>query len=355
MTVYKNAVINGVVTDFGVENGKFAFVGKSEADGIDLGGREVIPGLIDIHSHGCVGYDVMDGNQHLDRMSRFYLQNGVTAWYPTTMSMAKQVIESVTAQLPHTSGAQALGYHLEGPFINVDYKGAQEQSAIEQANLSDLKNYHHLGLMTIAPEIEGGLAAIETAQIPVCLGHTAADYDLAVLAFEKGAVCLTHTFNAMKPLHHRNPGPVGAALTKNAYVQVICDGFHLHPAAVMMLYKAFGADRMILISDSMRATGLPDGEYDLGGQTTYVNNGTARLADGTLAGSTATLLTCVKRAMEFGIPKADAIRMATATPAAMMGLQKGKLAAGYDADFVVMDETFTPTHACVEGTFQSLL
>ena len=351
MIVYKNARINGQLTDFGVEQDKFAFFGKTEADGIDLGGKEVIPGLIDIHSHGCMGFDVMDGNQHLDQMSRFYLQNGVTAWYPTTMSMAKSVIESVTATLPATSGAQALGYHLEGPFINIDYKGAQEGSAIVNAKLSDLAGYKNLGLMTLAPEIEGGLDAIETADIPVCLGHTAADYDLAAAAFDKGAVCLTHTFNAMKPLHHRNPGPIGAALTKNAYVQVICDGFHLHPAVVQLLYKSFGADRMILISDSMRATGLPDGEYDLGGQTTHVKEGTARLADGTLAGSTATLLTCVKRAMEFGIPKADAVRMASATPAAMMKLPKGKLARDLDADFVVMDENFNPVAAAVGGKF----
>ncbi len=354
MTIYKNAVINGTVTDFGVENGVFAFFGKTEKDGIDLQGQEVIPGLIDIHTHGCMGFDVMDGNEHLDEMSRFYLQNGVTAWYPTTMSMAKEVVEQVTATLPQTTGAKALGYHLEGPFINPDYKGAQEESAIVNAKLQDLADYKNLGLMTVAPEIEGGLAAIEQSTIPVCLGHTAADYELATAAFQKGAVCLTHTFNAMKPLHHRNPGPIGAALTNNAYVQVICDGFHLHPAVVMMLYKTFGASRMILISDSMRATGLADGQYDLGGQTTYVKEGTARLADGTLAGSTATLLACVKKAVEFGIPKADAIRMASATPADMMGIRRGKLATGYPADFVVMNEQFTPVAAAVDGIFRQL-
>ncbi len=354
MTIYKNAVINGTVTDFGVENGLFAFFGKTEQEGIDLQGQEVIPGLIDIHSHGCMGFDVMDGNEHLDEMSRFYLQNGVTAWYPTTMSMAKEVIERVTATLPETTGAKALGYHLEGPLINPAYKGAQAEDAILAARFSHLSDYHHLGLITLAPELEGALQAIKESAIPVFLGHTAADYDLAFRAFEAGAVGLTHTFNAMKPLHHRNPGPVGAALTKDAYVQVICDGFHLHPAVVMMLYKAFGPQRMILISDSMRATGLTDGQYDLGGQTVFVKEGTARLADGTIAGSTATLLTCVKQAIRFGIPKEDAVQMASTTPATVMGLPKGKLAAGYDADFVVMDDSLNPLATCVEGNFHSL-
>ncbi len=354
MTVYKNARINGTLTDFGVEKGKFTFFGTSAKEGIDLMGQTVIPGLIDIHTHGCVGHDVMDGSAHLNEMSRFYLKNGVTAWYPTTMSMAKDTVAAVTANLPDTDGAKALGYHLEGPLINPAYKGAQAEEAITAARFEHLSHYHHLGLITLAPEIDGALQAIKDSSIPVFLGHTAADYDLAFRAFEAGAVGLTHTFNAMKPLHHRNPGPVGAALTKDAYVQVICDGFHLHPAVVMMLYKAFGPQRMILISDSMRATGLTDGEYDLGGQTVFVKEGTARLADGTIAGSTATLLTCVKQAIRFGIPQADAVTMASTTPAAVMGLSKGKLAAGYDADFVVTDDSLTPVAACVEGTYHIL-
>ncbi len=354
MKVYKNALINGVCTDFGVEDQVFAFFGKTQQPGIDLQGREVIPGLIDIHTHGCVGWDVMDGNHHLEEMSRFYLQNGVTAWAPTTMSMMKEQIMQVTGTLPKTSGAQALGYHLEGPLINPIYKGAQREDAIIAARLDDLSDYSNLLLITLAPELEEALEAIEKSSVPVFLGHTAADYDFAVKAFEAGAAGLTHTFNAMPPLHHRNPGPIGAALSQNAYVQVISDGLHLHPAVVMLLYKAFGPQRMILISDSMRATGLADGQYDLGGQTVTVKEGAARLADGTLAGSTATLLSCVKKAMAFGVPKNHAIQMASTTPADALGLKKGRLAAGYDADFVVMDQQFQPVAAAVQGNYQVL-
>ncbi len=355
MIVYKNAKINDRITDFGIVDGKFAFFHKTMREGIDLQGKEVIPGLIDIHSHGCMGFDVMDGSEHLEEMSRFYLKNGVTAWYPTTMSMAKDVIAKATAVLPETTGAKALGYHLEGPFINVDCKGAQAASAIENAVWSDLASYHNLGLITVAPEREGAMEMIENATVPVCLGHTAADYDVASAAFTAGAVCLTHTFNAMNGIHHRNPGPIGAAVAHDAYAQIISDGFHLHPSVVRMLCRAFGPEKAILISDSMRATGLEDGTYDLGGQAVTVQNGVARLADGTLAGSTATLLDCVKKAIEFGVPKQDAIAMASAAPAEMMGLNKGRLKPGYDADFVIMDEEFHPVAASLGGDLQILV
>ena len=156
----------------------------------------------------------------------------------------------------------------------------------------------------------------------------------------------------MPPLHHRNPGVIGAAIAKNIYVQVICDGIHIHPSVVMMLYKTFGPDRMILISDSMRATGLADGTYDLGGLNVTVAGGTARLADGTLAGSIATLNDCVKKAIEFGIPELDAYKMASETPAKLLGVDKGKLEIGYDADFIAVDQDNNVIKTVVNGILQ---
>ena len=354
MKIYKNAVINGATVDFGVENGRFAFVGPTDRPGEDLQGREVIPGLIDIHSHGCVGRDAMDGPAVLNEMSRFYLRNGVTAWYPTTMSAPADVLAAVTAQLPACDGAVPLGFHVEGPFIDPAHKGAQAEAPIRAARLADAALWHNVGLMTVAPEFPGVTEAISGWPFRVCLGHTGCDYETALAAFSAGAVCVTHLFNAMPALHHRAPGLIGAAVQAGAYVQVIADGLHLHPATVLLAYRLFGPDRMILISDSMRAAGLNDGVYDLGGQAVTVRAGKATLADGTLAGSTATVLACVKNCIAFGIPKADALRMATATPAAMMGLNKGTIAPGKDADFVVMDQTFTPVAAAVGGRFTRL-
>lgn len=354
MNIFKNAVINGVKTDFGVENGRFAFVEPTSLPGTDLQGREVTPGFIDIHTHGCLGHDTMDGPDAVKAMSRFYLQNGVTSFYPTTMSAPKEQLQAVTAMLPETEGAAPLGYHLEGPFLSVAYKGAQAKEPIEAAALSDLNTYGNIGLITVAPEFPAIQQMIEHCGVPVCLGHTGCDYDTAMQAFESGAKCVTHIFNAMTPLHHRQPGLIGAAVMQNAYVQVICDGIHLHPAIIQLLYRTFGPKRMILISDSMRATGLNDGAYELGGQAVTVKSGIARLADGTIAGSTATLLHCVKQAIKFGIPKQEALRMVTETPAAMLGLNKGKIQPGFDADFVVFSHDFTPCAAMVRGQFIKL-
>lgn len=351
MIHFHNALINGVLLDFGVEEGKFAYFRPADGvnGGMDLEGREVIPGLIDIHTHGCMGLDTMDGHEAIQQMSGFYAKNAVTCFYPTTMSEYQHKLTALTAALPKTTGAQPLGYHLEGPFIALSHKGAQAEGPIRDANLTHLETYGNLGLITVAPEFPGAIQAIQGAEIPVCLGHTGCDYSLAMTAFEAGAKCVTHMCNAMPPVHHRAPSLMGAALMSDAYIQVITDGLHLHTAMVQLLYRAFGSDRMILISDSMRATGLPDGKYDLGGQQVTVKDGVSRLAEGTIAGSTATLLSCVKQAVAMGIPKGEAVKMASYTPAQMMGLNKGELAVGKDADFAVMDETFTPLAAYRAG------
>lgn len=327
-----------------VRDGVIVEIGKSSAIGakiIDLEGARLLPGLVDIHTHGALGYDTMDNDaEGLAKMARFLRQNGVTSFYPTTMTMpADDIKNALTQSLPEGKDCAAvLGFHMEGPYISAKHKGAQKEEDIQKPSTVEFSKYENVKMLTIAPELDGSMDVIKYCAengIRVALGHTDADYDTAKKAFETGADCLTHTFNAMPPLHHRSPGPIGAALTENAYAQVICDGVHIHPAAIMALYRIFGAERMVLISDAMRATGMPDGEYMFGGQKIIVSNAVARTESGALAGSTTTLLGCVEKAIEFGISAADAYRMASRTPAELMGLKKGRIELGFDADFIV--------------------
>ena len=337
MTVFKNAKLFGETVDIEVSDGKITFIGKSDMAGIDLGGNDVFPGLVDIHSHGCVGSDTMDGDR-LGEMSLYEAKNGVTSWYPTTVTMDEETIKrAVNVPIGKTDGANILGFHLEGPYVSKKYKGAQNEEFIREPDICEFKRFDNIKVVTIAPEMPGAIEFIKNCGVKVSIGHTEADYDTAIEAIEAGASCLTHTFNAMPPLHHREPGVIGAAVEKNIYVEVISDGIHLHPSVVKMLYKIFGKERMILISDSMRATGMPDGEYDLGGQMMSVKSGVARTPEGSIAGSTTNLFGCVKKAIEFGIPRFDAYYMASATPSKFMGIEKGTLKTGADADFIVVD------------------
>lgn len=336
-TVFKNCVLDGEITDITVKDGVIAAVGKSEAEGIDVGGLDVYPGLVDIHCHGVIGFDTMDGDK-LEEMSEFLLGCGTTSWLPTTMSMDFDSIKKATDSKEIKKGANVLGFHMEGPYISKKYKGAMNEEYIKNPDMDEFKKFNNMAMVTIAPELPGSMEFIKNCDAVVTLGHTDCSYHEAIEAIENGARCLTHTFNAMPPLHHREPGLIGAAIDKNIYVQVISDGIHLHPAVVRMLYKLFGKERMILISDAMIATGLEDGEYEFGGQIMIVKDKIARTQTGALAGSTVTLMDCVKRAIEFGIPKEDAIYMATSTPSNLMKVKKGHIKPGYDADFIVLDK-----------------
>lgn len=324
-----------------------------EADAvIDAAGAYLFPGLIDVHSHGCLGMDVMDG-KGLDEMAKEYLRNGVTTWLPTTTTDAAANIRAAGKQPlneQRTDRARTPGFHYEGPFINQKYKGAQNPAYIQAPSLAEFEQYEHAALITVAPEMPGAIDFIREATSRgacVALGHTDCDYDTACAAFAAGAKCLTHTCNAMPPILHRAPGPIGAAMVCGAYAQVISDGVHLHPAMVLALYRMFGRKRMVLISDSVSACGMPDGSYTLGGLAVTVKNGEARIANGALAGSTTPLYECVKRAISFGIPARDAFAMASETPAEMLGLKKGKLRRGYAAEFVLCNEEYELQKALV--------
>ena len=347
--IYKNACIYGKTVDIEVLDGKISYVGKTDKEGFDLKNRKVFAGLTDIHSHGCMGFDTMDGN-FLEEMSIFMAENGVTSWLPTTMTMDMDTIKSVVnAKIPNSKGTEILGYHLEGPYISSKYKGAQNEKYIIPPHINEFEKLDNIKMVTIAPELENAFDFIETCGAVVSIGHTDCDYECAKEAIRLGAKCLTHTFNAMPPIHHRNPGPIGAAFDENIFVQVICDGIHIHPSIIRLVYKLFGAERMILISDSMRATGLSDGKYEFGGQKITVNNSVARTMDGAIAGSTSTLLNCVKKAIEFGIPENDAFKMASQTPCELLDIKKGKIDVGYDADFIVLDDNYNVIDTVIGG------
>ncbi len=347
--IYKNACINGKICDITVIDGKIVSLKKTNAGGIELYGQKVIPGLIDIHIHGSAGHDTMDGDA-VPYMSEYLAANGVTAFMPTTMTMPMEDIKkAVCAPLDGIKGAQVLGYHLEGPYIAMSRRGAQNAAHIRKPDINDIADLPNVRMVTVAPETEGAKEFTQKFKGVVSLGHTDADYACTLDIIEAGANCLTHTFNAMTPLLHREPGPIGAAIEKNIFVQVICDGVHIHKNVIQLLYRTFGKNRMVLISDSISATGMPDGLYMLGDQQIKVHGIHADLLDGTVAGSASNLMNDVKTAIAFGIPESDAIYMASRTPAMLMNENKGLLHVGFDADFVAVDEEFNVLRTVVKG------
>lgn len=346
-TVFKNIFINGEICDMETKDGKITFIGESDKQGKDFLGMRVFPGLVDIHTHGIGGIDTMDAD--FSKMPLLYAKHGTTTFYPTTTTESHEsLVKVLTAELCD-NGAKIPGVHLEGPYINDKYIGAQNINEVRNPDINEFKGFDRAKIITLAPELDGAIDFIKETDMVVCFAHTAADYDTAYKASKAGAKCLSHTFNAMPPLHHREPAVIGAAFDTDMYVQVICDGKHLHPAIIRILYKMFGPDRMILISDSMRATLLSDGEYMLGGVEVIVKDSTARTKSGALAGSTSTLFDCVMCAVEFGIDINDAFKMASETPAKMLNLNCGKLDVGYDCDFIVLNNDNTINTVVING------
>ena len=318
---------------------------------VDARGLYVLPGLIDIHTHGCAGFDFCDGSrQGIDTMAAYLAQQGVTSFLGTTMALPGPELEEIVrlggeaatsdeagsdrsdpvrpqareATADRRGGstvpdirASLRGIYMEGPFFNKGKKGAHVEQNIIGPDLELFDRLqeasgHTIRILAIAPELPGAMALIErlAPSMTISLAHTAAGYDDAIKAFDAGASQLTHIFNAMPGLHHREPGVIGAAMDAKAAAELICDGFHIHPAVVRAVFRMFGPERVILISDSMRACGLENGLYDLGGQQVRLTNGKATLADGTLAGSASSLLQCLRNAVAYGIRLPDAVRAA---------------------------------------------
>ena len=319
---------------------------------IDATGMWVIPGLVDIHVHGSYGHDTMDATpEALHEMARFFASHGVTSFLPTTVSTASEAITAAIDNISTTEqpsdGAHFLGVHLEGPYLNMEFRGAQPPEHIRNPDPEEYLPWlanNKVRLITLAPEIEGALSLIDrgVAQgIQFAVGHSGASYEEMLAATDHGLRQATHTFNGMLGIHHRKPGTAGAVLTDDRiYAQVIADGVHLHPAIVKLLVRSKTPSRTILITDAMRATGLTDGEYDLGGHVITVKDGVARIETGSLAGSTLTMDMALRNVIDFaGLSLSEAIPMATSVPAEAMGIkgEKGVLAPGADADVVILD------------------
>ncbi|MDO4491104.1 MAG: N-acetylglucosamine-6-phosphate deacetylase [Lachnospiraceae bacterium] len=346
----------------------------SQARVLDAQGLYAIPGLVDIHIHGAAGCDVCDGTaEAIERIAAYEAAHGITSMCLTTMTLPKEKLLTVmraareynAQQLSAASGAQSrkwgdkpdsearaklLGIHLEGPFISGNRVGAQNPDFVCSAEGEWFEELQReaggwICLLTLAPEQGTNMDFIReyASRVHISLGHTDCSYDIAKEAFEGGADHLTHLFNAMPGLHHRIPGPIAAAVEAGAYGELIGDGVHIHPAMVRLAWKLFGAEKMILISDSMRACGLEDGIYELGGQPVELCGNRAVLAEQpeVLAGSVTNLYDCMKQAVRtMGIPLVDAVRAATWNPARAIGVDHrvGSLLPGREADVLLMDE-----------------
>lgn len=376
--LYKNANVflleqGFVFCDFEVEDGVFTGIypggtenrNKEEGTTVDLQGLDVIPGLIDIHTHGNSGADFSDGDyEGLVQMARYLAANGTTSFAPASMTLPYEVLDEAyrTAKKfvdDQPDGcAELRGINMEGPFFSEKKKGAQNAAYLRNPDYEAFRKLYDacnglIRIVDLAPELKGAVDfARQAAELcTVSVAHTDASYDEALAVYQAGATHLTHLYNAMPGIHHRKPGVIGAASENEAvYAELICDGQHVHPSAVRMAFKLFPG-RICLISDALRCCGMPDGQYMLGGQEVFLQDGIARLADGTIAGSAATLWQCLQNAVRFGIPKEEAIRSATWNPARQIGCEEsaGSIAVGKQADFIICDAEMNQRAVYLKG------
>lgn len=352
---------------FWVEDGKFAQImdGVPGEEGVDLAGAYVIPGLIDVHNHGNSGADFSDGDyEGLVSMARYLGQNGITSFAPASMTLPYEVLEkafATAAKLREEKPegcSRIMGIQMEGPFFSEKKKGAQNGAYLKNPDFAAFKKLFDGcgGLVTIAdlaPELPGSVEFTQEASkiCTVSVAHTDASYEDAKAAFDAGATHLTHLFNAMPSIHHRKPGVIGAASeNENVQAELICDGLHVHPSSVRMAFRLFPG-RICLVSDALRCCGMPDGEYELGGQQIFLRGAIAKLEDGTIAGAATNLYQGMLNAVAFGISKEEAILSATLHPAKALGCEEevGSIAPGKRADFVICDENLARKQVFIAG------
>lgn len=358
---------NGLVFD---ENGRFVEKDLYIANGrivaslaevtdtkvVDATNLKVIPGLVDIHSHGALGHDTSQGNiDGLKQILQYEKQHGITSYCPTSMTLPIPQLQAIFScvanvhKMQYAQGARILGINMEGPFLDEKKKGAHVAKYIlpPTADVWELCQEAAEGmirLVTLAPNVDGAKEFIERFhnQVHISLGHTSASYEIAKEAFRLGADHVTHLYNAMSSMGHREPGIIPAAVEENCMVELISDGIHVHPAMVRNTFRMFGAERIVLISDSLMAAGMEDGVYQMGGMEVTLKNKKVTLADGTIAGSAMNLFDGMKQAMAFGVSEEDAILAATYNPAKSIGMEHlvGVLAPGRYADILLVNDDY---------------
>ena len=350
--------------DFEFENEKFKSFGNFPSDAsddcINIKDKYIIPGLTDIHTHGAMNADSCDGKiESINTFAKYMMENGITQFVPTTMTFSENILSGIFACLGayDNSYAKLVGIHMEGPFIAESKIGAQNPKYISKANAEMTKRLDNLSggllkIISIAPETEGAMEFARELKDDyiISIAHTDCDYDTAIEAFDNGFSHLTHMFNAMNGIHHRAPGPIIAAYERAKYIELIADGVHVYPPVVRMVFDLMG-DKIILVSDSMRATGLSDGVYDLGGQNVEVKGNTARIVDkGNIAGSVTNLFACMQTAIAMGVDRVNAVKAASVNPARALELKDmGEIEEGYFANFLILDEDFNLEAVYIRG------
>ncbi len=336
---------------------------------IDGSGQYLLPGFVDIHTHGCAGYSYMTADRTAYRhMCRFLAENGVTSVAPACITAPEEEIRAMCAFVRNycmeqdassPMGARVAGIYMEGPFLSPKRLGAHREEYLLPPDVNLYRRLQDasggcIRVVCIAPELPGSDTLIRTAVrdgVTVSAAHTDANYDMLMQGVRVGVSHATHLYNAMSPMTHRAPGAVGAVLDSGLTAELICDGFHLHPATIRLAFRLLGSERTVLVSDSMEACGMPDGNYTLGGIPVTVREGHALTQSGTIAGSCATVSDCVRQAIRFGVPAQDAICAATLTPARIIHASGriGSIHCGKDADLVLTDRSFVPLRTLIRG------
>lgn len=374
--ILKNAQVldrsfNFIKADVLVKDGKIAHIGKCDCPAqhvVDCTGKYLIPGLVDIHTHGCGGADACDADaEGLKTISITQGKAGITSVCATTMTVPREELIDIFTTIGkymkgEQHGATIIGVHMEGPFFCESKKGAQRGDCLLNPNVELFDELNALcdntiKVVDLAPELDGAVEFIKAVKdrTVISLGHTNCDYAIAMEAIQNGASHITHLYNAMNPISHRSPGVIGAASDTDVFPELICDGVHIDAPCVRLAFKAM-KDRVCLISDSMRACGMPNGEYTLGGQKVIMKDKVATLVDGTIAGSATNVADCMRKAVEFGIELTDAIKAATFNPAKSINMehQIGSIAVGLDADLIVMNSDLEFEQVYFKGETKTL-